>query len=578
MRNLDLRVGFAVEGDLDLRVGFAVVRNLDLRVGFAVEGDLDLRVGFAVVRDLHLFGGGGALRRGLRANGSLGRLAERLGGGRIEGAQAALDGLEGRLVAHSLGRLGAARIGRHGVLVLSGSLQRLAELGKGQGVIRVAGDDRAQALDGTVVLAVAQVDARFGQQLLRVPVDVRGRLLERLLGHLRLHPGERRKPAGGGLLGSLLGGVVGQALDRAAEHHAVGVEAGIRELGVLAGEVFHLGAEQHVVLDFGLGLGARLVERARRHEALGDVAGHVVVAALPMDLGGAPVGGDLLLGALQAVTGLAEDQIAIRLVGLALDHHARSLLGRLEVARVEPRAADRRHQVDAARVQLQHPHENPDAILLGALALQLLDDGLVLGDRLVGAFLLAQQVGDLHATGRIARVEGSHAAQQVERLVLAALPVVDVRGLLQRLERVGLQTHALVELGQGHEDVDALLVDLGDLLVEGDSLGVEAAGHERLGDLQVGGDRLVAVALLEVDVTDLQADVGILGIRLQEGLVVLQCLVERPLLEVLLSRLEDLPLVDRQGGPSNPSVLRRRWGRGQRRSTTPSVSAPRGAA
>ena len=54
-------------------------------------------------------------------------------------------------------------------------------------------------------------------------------------------------------------------------------------------------------------------------------------------------------------------------------------------------------------------------------------------------------------------------------------------------------------------------------------------------------------ALAQQDVAHLQPDVGVLGVRLEGGLVVLQSLVERALLEMLLRTREDLALVDSQG-------------------------------
>ena len=86
-----------------------------------------------------------------------------------------------------------------------------------------------------------------------------------------------------------------------------------------------------------------------------------------------------------------------------------------------------------------------------------------------------------------------------------------------------------------------------DLLVERDGFGVEAVLHEAIGDLEVVAHGLLGLALLQVDVADLQADVRVGAVRLEERGVVLESLAQRPLLEVLLGRLEDLPLVDRQG-------------------------------
>src|SRR5262249_4349385 len=86
--------------------------------------------------------------------------------------------------------------------------------------------------------------------------------------------------------------------------------------------------------------------------------------------------------------------------------------------------------------------------------------------------------------------------------------------------------------------------------VDGDGLGVEAVARELVGDLQVGRDRLVRLARAELEVAHLETHVGVARVGVEEGLVVLQGLVERALLQVLLRGLEQFSLVDRrQTGP-----------------------------
>src|SRR5262249_29401372 len=133
------------------------------------------------------------------------------------------------------------------------------------------------------------------------------------------------------------------------------------------------------------------------------------------------------------------------------------------------------------------------------------------------------------------------------RFALQLLLLADLEGFLELAQRVGGQAHALEALAQMRACLERLLLGAEDLLVDRDGLRVEAAAREHLGDLGVGLDRLLLVALLEEQVADLQADVRIARVRLEQLVVLGERLVVRALLRVFLRGLERLALLGREG-------------------------------
>src|SRR5262249_13472485 len=97
--------------------------------------------------------------------------------------------------------------------------------------------------------------------------------------------------------------------------------------------------------------------------------------------------------------------------------------------------------------------------------------------------------------------------------------------------------------------VVALRVEPRDLLVERHGLRVEAVARELLRHPQVGVDRLLALALLQVEVAHLEQHVRVVRVGLEEGAAGPERLVKGCALEWLLRGLQDLPLVDRQAPP-----------------------------
>ena len=124
-----------------------------------------------------------------------------------------------------------------------------------------------------------------------------------------------------------------------------------------------------------------------------------------------------------------------------------------------------------------------------------------------------------------------------------------VRGRLQRRDGLGREAHALVELGERLEGVEAVGREVLDLLEDGDGAGVEAFLHVLVGDLGVGRDRLFDLTPTPVGVTDLETQLGVLRIEAQQLLVFLERPVLRAFLRVLAGRFQDLALVRGQPAP-----------------------------
>jgi hypothetical protein len=300
----------------------------------------------------------------------------------------------------------------------------------------------------------------------------------------------------------------------------------------------------------------------------------IFVAPLLVHLGEPAVDAGKIALPARLSADLRQKLVAIGLGWKRLDHGFGNRPGLTPLPLRDQGRAQGDLRLHAVRHELQDPAENLDPPFPVPLAVELRSDFLVLGQRLLRATLLPQQLGHLEPVGGVRGIQGRHLPQQVERLVLVALAVVGVGGGLKRLHGVRPESQALIELGERKVDVVPLGIDLADLLVESDRLGIEAVAHEALGDLQVGRNGLVGLALLELEITQLEADVGVLGIRLEKGLVVLRCLVQSALLQMLLGGLEDLPLVDRQG----PLGLELRARRGVLALPDISVSAdPRGS-
>jgi hypothetical protein len=86
--------------------------------------------------------------------------------------------------------LGGADQRGHRIARVAAGEERLAELLESRSVTGVPAQDRPQALDGALVLSIAEIDAGLGEELLRVSLRFRRLLLG---GGLDLERGERRE-------------------------------------------------------------------------------------------------------------------------------------------------------------------------------------------------------------------------------------------------------------------------------------------------------------------------------------------------------------------------------------------------
>jgi hypothetical protein len=127
--------------------------------------------------------------------------------------------------------------------------------------------------------------------------------------------------------------------------------------------------------------------------------------------------------------------------------------------------------------------------------------------------------------------------------------VIAVRRGLQRGERLGAESHPLVQLGERRVRVEPIGIQVQDLLVDGHRAGIEALAHVLLGDALVGIDRLVDLPPAPMRVAYLEPELGVLRIELEQLLILGERLVLGVLLSQLARELEDLPLVRRQRLP-----------------------------
>jgi hypothetical protein len=99
--------------------------------------------------------------------------------------------------------------------------------------------------------------------------------------------------------------------------------------------------------------------------------------------------------------------------------------------------------------------------------------------------------------------------------------------------------------------IEAGGIDLQDLLVDRDGLGVEPALREQAGNAAVLFDGRAGIPALYVQVTQLEPRVRILGLGFEMLLVLLQGLVVAALLDVLLGILECLAFAQGEGQDSS---------------------------
>ncbi len=176
-----------------------------------------------------------------------------------------------------------------------------------------------------------------------------------------------------------------------------------------------------------------------------------------------------------------------------------------------------------------------------------------LGDRLLHHLLLRVELGELDARRDVVGVELDELADRRQRLAGLALAVVKRRHELVLLHGVGEEAELPIDLGELDVHLDEPRIELQDLLVDRDRFQVKALIAVELGDAEIGLGRLRLAPLLGVEVPELQPDADVLRVLFDDLCVLLDRLVELPLLDELLGGLHGLVLVDGHG--SSPSLL-----------------------
>ncbi len=268
-----------------------------------------------------------------------------------------------------------------------------------------------QVLDRLCALAIAQVDARFGEQLLGIAARrrlhayfvsrLRFPLEHRLLGDTAAHRCRRRRRRRRRR---------GRGRGRGALFEQVFAETIVEELVVDQRAVVgdrRLAIEQHLG---GLGDATTHRKRIRRREALDDLARVLFVAAAAVEIREAAI--DVLeriLALLRAVD-VGEQLVVFGLSGVRIEQALGVGLGALAEAARKQILREHLHGGGTVGLELEDALEHRAHGLRHTLALQLGGDLFVLVDRLGEELLLAQQIRDLQPAAGVGRVECRHLA------------------------------------------------------------------------------------------------------------------------------------------------------------------------
>ena len=385
----------------------------------------------------------------------------------------------------------------------------LSELLQGTAMIGVLAQDGVQVLDGLGPLAIAEIDTGLGEELLGIARNLSSgfRLLELVVEILSQRDfffvvgfeGRAVRELDDRLFGEIA--AVGLLdLDVVVIQQIIGAET------VFAQEV-RLVSPSIVVPETDVGFEHRPSIEAltvHRNVPLDDLARLVFVPTLPVHLGEVLVRGCQIVVTAQGPVDVDQHLDVGDLVWLALDHLLDEGLGTIAVPSSEHQLRQRDHRRNSLRLDFENSLEHATGRIDLTLTHQFRLGFLVLGDAFADPPLLTQQVADLDPTGGIGRVERRHLAQEVERFALLAFLVVAVGRGLERLDRLGVETHALIEVGERNVGRVSIRIEIEDLLEDGDGAGVEAFIHVLVGDLGVAANRLVDLAPTPMRVTDLE--------------------------------------------------------------------------
>ena len=182
---------------------------------------------------------------------------------------------------------------------------------------------------------------------------------------------------------------------------------------------------------------------------------------------------------------VAQQLVLVRVPGIRRKRAPGVGLGSLWLTQLNQVPRQICEHVRPIRLHLEDALLNRGHRLQRTLPRQLGRHRLVLGDGVVVHPLLLQQLGYLQATGGVRGIEGGHLAQQLEGFPLLALLVVAVSRSLQRVDRLGIEPHSLIQVGERDLRAVALGIEVQDLLVDGDGSSVEAIRLVLIGDPRV---------------------------------------------------------------------------------------------
>jgi hypothetical protein len=295
-----------------------------------------------------------------------------------------------------------------------------------------------------------------------------------------------------------------------------------------------------------------------RHVTLQNVARTILLSPLPEELRQAAVHARHLVLLVLAAIDVGEQLVVLGLIGSDLDGVSCEGLRLGRIASRQQGARDLYQGDGPIGFDLENAlvdlHQRFDVVV----ALEFLGDEVVFGNRLLVELFLPQQLRDLDPTRRIGGIDGRHLAQQVERFALLALLVESVRRRLQRVDGLGGEPHALVELREGLIGLESIRIEIEDLLEDRDGPRVEALLGVLLGDFRIGLDRLLDLPPTPMGVADLEAELGVLRVEFDELLVFLERLFLGALLGQLARRLEDFSLIRCQRAVRQQNGPRRR--------------------
>ena len=320
--------------------------------------------------------------------------------------------------------------------------------------------------------------------------------------------------------------------------------------------------------------GVRVVRRQLLHLAPGG-ARVGVASLLLVDVRQLLVDRERLAGLPQVAERLRQQVERVHVLGVGLEAELQLGQGPLGVALGQVDVGELLGEAQVVGLQgcdaLRHLQ-----VLVGAAVLLEVVGGapqaLQRGPRPAGAGV---QLAQLDRGGDVLRVQLHHPLQDVGELAGVAGLLVGGGHVLQLAHGVAHEPELLVQARQPLVDPDVVRGELHDLLVDGDRLEEEPLLGVGLRHAGEGVGRQPLVALLLVELADLEEDADVLGVLGQDLLVGGDRLVERTLLNELGRLRDDLVLVDSHRVAGSREVVFRDLDRA-RKGTRPGAGADQG--